>query len=125
MNIITKITSLLVLGAMTASVSSVAQKKDPITLIPVDYSYCGYRMSAEMIPGVPVKVTVPAGKGDQSQKIQRAIDYVSSLQPDKVTGFRGAVLLAEGTYELDQPLRISTSGVVLRGSSRNATKLVK
>lgn len=125
MKTITKITSFLLLSLMGVSVPSCAQKKDPMKMIPVDYSYCGYRMSGEMIPGVPVKVCVSAGEGDQSKKIQRAIDYVSSLQPDKITGLRGAVLLAEGNYELEQPLRISTSGVVLRGTSRNATRLVK
>ena len=46
-------------------------------------------------------------------------------KPDHQTGLRGAVLLAEGTYELSSPLRIRTSGVVLRGSGREKTILHK
>lgn len=62
--------------------------------------------------------------GDNSSRIQRAIDYVSSLALDK-NGFRGAVLLDKGTFELNESLRISVSGVVLRGSDREQTVLLK
>ena len=91
----------------------------------MDYSYCGYRLSAEPLPSAKVAVTVSSGEGDQSRRIQRAIDYVSSLKPDKKTGLRGAVLLEAGTYELTTPLRISTSGVVLRGADKKRTVLLK
>ena len=40
-------------------------------------------------------------------------------------GFRGAVLLDKGTFELNESLRISVSGVVLRGSDREQTVLLK
>ena len=39
--------------------------------------------------------------------------------------FRGAVLLDKGTFELNESLRISVSGVVLRGSDREQTVLLK
>ncbi|MBO5427481.1 MAG: pectate lyase [Prevotella sp.] len=90
-----------------------------------DYSYCGYRMSAEALPDVAVKVFVSHKDGDQSARLQKAIDYVSSMKADKMTGFRGAVLLDKGIYELSKPLRISASGVVIRGVSKTETVLRK
>lgn len=91
----------------------------------LDFSYCGYRMSNIGIPDLPVQVFVRHASGDQSARIQKAIDYVSSLKPDKVTGLRGAVLLDEGVFELSTPLRITATGVVLRGTSKNGTVLRK
>lgn len=108
------------------------EKGGGVTFIPdgrgnsiLDYSYCGYRMSERPIPEAAVMVTVSCGSGDQYARLQRAIDYVSSLKADKVTGLRGAVLLSEGTYEVSQPLRISASGVVLRGASKKNTIIRK
>ena len=90
----------------------------------LDFSYCGYQLSATAIPDVNNVVFVPRQTGDASAIIQRAIDHVSGLKPDK-NGFRGAVLLDKDTFYLDRSLRISVSGVVLRGSDKNATVLVK
>jgi hypothetical protein len=80
-----------------------------------DFSYCGYKASEQAIPELPVKVTVPVAKGDATARIQSALDYVASLPPDK-NGLRGAVLLEKGIYEVLGQLRITVSGVVLRGS---------
>ncbi|WP_294071601.1 DUF6298 domain-containing protein [Proteiniphilum sp. UBA1028] len=80
-----------------------------------DYSYCGYHASEAAIPDVKVKVLVPLIKGDATTQIQQAIDYVSSLAPDK-DGFRGTILLQKGNYRISGSLVIRTSGVVLRGS---------
>ena len=91
----------------------------------MDYSYCGYRQSEVPIPTVPNSILIQPTGGDQSAAIQQAIDYVSSLKPDKLSGLRGAVLLGEGTFMLSQPLRISASGVVLRGTSKQGTVLRK
>lgn len=90
----------------------------------LDYSSCGYRNSEHPIPDVANAVFVSWKPGDNSSRIQRAIDYVSSLALDK-NGFRGAVLLDKGTFELNESLRISVSGVVLRGSDREQTVLLK
>jgi hypothetical protein len=79
-----------------------------------DYSYCGYNLSDTEIPWIPVRAFVPAGEGDATATIQRAIDRVSALPPD-ASGFRGAVLLDRGTFTLQGSLYIRTSGVVLRG----------
>jgi len=84
-----------------------------------DFSYCGYMKSEQPIPDVAVKVIVPAMTGDATEKIQSAIDYVSSLPLDK-QGFRGAILLEKGTFEIAGGLTIRASGVVLRGSGSDS-----
>jgi hypothetical protein len=88
-----------------------------------DFSYCGYKASAQPIPMVEVKITVPEKQGDATARIQAAIDYVSKLPLD-ANGFRGAVLLLPGRHEVLGQLRITTSGVVLRGSGINSTTIV-
>jgi hypothetical protein len=88
-----------------------------------DFSYCGYKASEQPIPMVDVKITVPAKQGDATARIQAAIDYVSKLPLD-ANGFRGAVLLLPGRHEVLGQLRITTSGVVLRGSGINSTTIV-
>lgn len=88
-----------------------------------DFSYCGYKASEEAIPDVEIKIAVPAGKGDATLRIQSALDFVASLPPGK-NGFRGAVLLQQGTYEVFGQLQIRASGIVLRGSGVNATTII-
>lgn len=80
-----------------------------------DFSYCGYKASEQPIPTIQVKVIVPVVKGDATLRIQSALDYVASLPAD-ANGFRGAVLLQKGNYEVRGQLRITASGIVLRGS---------
>ncbi|QNA45681.1 DUF6298 domain-containing protein [Lacibacter sediminis] len=88
-----------------------------------DFSYCGYKASEQPIPNIDVKVVVPVKAGDATLRIQSALDYVASLPAD-ANGFRGAVLLQKGTYEVFGQLRITASGVVLRGSGTNATTII-
>jgi hypothetical protein len=88
-----------------------------------DFSYCGYKASEQSIPTIPVKVVVPVTKGDATLRIQSALDYVASLPLD-ANGFRGAVLLQKGTYEVFGQLRITVSGVVLRGSGVTNTTII-
>lgn len=90
----------------------------------LDFSYCGYKSSETTIPTVKNVIYVPLQAGNSSGKIQQAIDYVSTLKPD-ANGLRGAVLLDEGTYILDNSLTIPASGVVLRGKSKTGTILLK
>ena len=111
---------LLALAFITLCVIPSAAQK-----LPMDYSYCGYHRSEKPIPSAKVALYVQPQAGDNAPQLQAAIDYVSKQKPDKQTGLRGAVLLAEGTYELSQPLRIRTSGVVLRGNGREKTILRK
>ncbi|MDX1938674.1 MAG: DUF6298 domain-containing protein [Flavihumibacter sp.] len=88
-----------------------------------DFSYCGYKASEQAIPNLPVKVVVPLVTGDATLRIQAALDYVAALTPD-ANGIRGAVLLEKGNYEVFGQLRITASGVVLRGSGINATSII-
>ena len=80
-----------------------------------DFSYCGYMASEKAIPDVPVKIIVRPDEGDATEKIQAAIDYVSSLPAD-ASGFRGTVLLEKGIFTVNGSLEIKSSGVILRGS---------
>jgi hypothetical protein len=85
-----------------------------------DFSYCGYSAGEKAIPNLTIRIVVPVKQGDATQRIQAALDYVSALPVDK-EGFRGAVLLQPGTYEVSGQLFIRSSGVVLRGSGYNET----
>jgi hypothetical protein len=82
-----------------------------------DFSYAGYKGGGVPIPHVSVAITVGPGDGDAEARIQEAIDYVSKLAPDR-DGFRGTVLLREGTYRIAGTLRIQASGVVVRGGGK-------
>jgi hypothetical protein len=79
-----------------------------------DFSYSGYMAGEQAIPQVPVKVVLPVREGDATEAIQSAIDYVATL-PVGASGFRGAVLLGPGTHKVYGSLKISASGIVLRG----------
>ena len=79
-----------------------------------DFSHAGYKGGGSPIPYVAIKETVWPVLGDNSENIQAAIDRVSALPLD-ANGFRGAVLLKMGIYNLDKPININTSGVILRG----------
>jgi hypothetical protein len=79
-----------------------------------DFSNAGYKGGGVPIPFVAIKETVWPVRGDNSANIQAAIDKVSALPVDE-SGFRGAVLLKMGTYDIEKPIYIKASGVVLRG----------
>ncbi len=90
-----------------------------------DFSHCGYMGQEKPIPDVPIRVVVSPSKGDNTQRIQTAIDYVAGLPAD-ANGIRGAVLLLKGRFEVLGGLKMFVSGVVLRGQgmSENGTVLV-
>lgn len=81
----------------------------------MDFSHAGYKGGGVAIPTVRVARTLGPTRGDNTARIQAAIDEVSNLAPD-ADGFRGAVLLEPGVYEVAVTLRIAASGVVLSGS---------
>ena len=93
--------------------------------VPMDYSYCGYHRSEQPIPSVRVATYVQPSGQDDAQTLQAAIDWLSQQKPDKQTGLRGAILLGEGTFIISEPIRIRTSGVILRGCGRDKTILRK
>ena len=90
----------------------------------LDFSTCGYQASEQDIPSVRNVVFVSWKPGDNTTRIQHAIDYVASLPPD-ISGFRGAVLLDKGEFSLSGSIRIATSGIVLRGMDKESTILLK
>jgi hypothetical protein len=81
----------------------------------VDHSMVGYGGGVVPLPDVPVKTSAVPGPGDDGAAIQAVIDRVAGL-PLGADGFRGAVLLAAGEYQVAGSLMINASGVVLRGS---------
>jgi hypothetical protein len=83
-----------------------------------DFSNAGYKGGGISIPYVAVKETVWPLPGNNADNVQAAIDRVSALPPDAI-GFRGAVLLKMGTYELEKPIYIKASGVVIRGEGKS------
>jgi hypothetical protein len=83
-----------------------------------DFSFAGYRGGGVALPVVPVAETVSPVSGDARATIQAAIDRVSVRAPD-ANGFRGAVLLKSGRYEVNGSLQIRANGVVLRGEGQN------
>ena len=79
-----------------------------------DFSSAGYQGGGVAIPFIPEAVRVSNGSGDDTVRIQNAIDTVSAL-PIGPDGFRGAVVLSAGSYTVSNTLTIAASGVVIRG----------
>ena len=90
-----------------------------------DFSSAGYGGGGVPLPEVPARVLVTPVAGDSGARIQAAINFVSGLKPD-AQGLRGAVQLAAGRYEIAGQLKITASGVVLRGAGagKDGTVLV-
>src|SRR4051794_37547817 len=81
----------------------------------MDFSSAGYAGGGVPLPEPKVKVTVkPGEKGDDSEAIQVAVDQVAALPLEN--GFRGAVLLAPGTFRCAKTISLVSNGIVLRGS---------
>ncbi|HEY4357485.1 MAG TPA: hypothetical protein VGN16_17165 [Acidobacteriaceae bacterium] len=80
----------------------------------LDFSYAGYMGGGVALPAFPVKATVTPSGADDTAAIQAAIDKVSNLPP--VHGVRGAVLLKAGHFYCSATLKVTTSGVAVRGS---------
>jgi len=94
----------------------------PASPVPIDFSYAGYQ-AGQPIPLVKAVLVVrPSGKDDTSL-IQGAIDRVAAL-PLASGGFRGAVLLSNGRFQVSGQLHLRASGVVLRGMGTSATVIV-
>src|SRR6202012_4286358 len=84
-----------------------------------DFSTCGYAGGDRKIPKVPAVVVVSPQAGDETARIQRALDYAGTLPMD-TNEMRGAVLLLKGRHEVFGGLTITNSGVVLRGQGAGA-----
>jgi hypothetical protein len=79
-----------------------------------DFSNAGYRGGGVALPAVPVVRTLTPTSGDQTIRIQAALDEVAAL-PLAATGYRGALQLAAGTWEVTSTIRLRANGVVLSG----------
>lgn len=80
----------------------------------MDFSYAGYKSGGVRLPEMKEVVKVNPVAGDNTSNIQKAIDSVAKLPLEN--GFRGAVVLAAGTFPCAQTIIIHSSGIVLRGS---------
>ncbi|HUH33127.1 MAG TPA: hypothetical protein VLZ28_04185, partial [Daejeonella sp.] len=97
-------------------------QQNAVNQIP-DFSNAGYKGGGVAIPLLEVKETVEPVEGDNRALIQAAIDRVSALPLDE-SGFRGAVLLKAGIYQVEGSLSIRANGVVLRGEGNGVTNTV-
>jgi len=79
-----------------------------------DFSHAGYRGGGVPLPVVPVVRSLSPTTGDQTSRIQAALDQVASL-PVQADGYRGALRLEAGTWLVLGTLRLSVDGVVLSG----------
>lgn len=91
----------------------------------LDFSNVGYRgQGTTLIPSnVSNVVNLSPVAGDDTASIQAAINQVSAL-PVGPDGYRGAVFLQPGTYDIDSQLEIRASGVVLRGAGRGVDETI-
>lgn len=87
-----------------------------------DFSRVGYYSGNVDIPDIAVVKTIAPVTGNSEAIIQNAIDEVAKRTPDK-NGFRGAILLQKGIYNIPGTIYIHTSGIVLRGEGAD-TKLI-
>jgi len=92
-----------------------------------DFSFCGYKGGGVSLPTVDAKITIEPGdfSEDDSKRIQDAINKLAKEKPD-VNGFRGAIVLKKGKYNIQNTIRIPYSGIVIRGegNDENGTVLV-
>ena len=80
-----------------------------------DFSNAGYRGGGVPLPtNIPVVGTLSPTAGDQTARIQAAIDAVNAL-PVQANGYRGTLRLSAGVWEVVGVLRLRASGVVLAG----------
>ena len=80
-----------------------------------DFGAAGYRGGRDPLPDVVVVHTVGPIPGDNPAHLQQAIDHVAGLPRDR-EGFRGALLLRPGVYEVAGTLTVAAGGVVVRGA---------
>lgn len=86
-----------------------------------DFSRVGNAFGKSGMPGLKIVKTLEPSANSQ-QMIQDAIDEVAAM-PAGSNGFRGVIYLKKGVYNIPGTIRITTSGIVLRGEG-NSTKLV-
>lgn len=101
-------------GELNYSADPESGKKIP------NFSFAGYRNGEVPIPNVPMAVEIgplPEGK-DNTDHINAALAEVAA-KPLEANGFRGALVLRPGLYNVARTIELKYSGVVLRGSGRS------
>ena len=90
-----------------------------------DFSRVGYHHGDKGIPRYSATITLSPVSGDNSAHIQRAIDSIASMQPDR-EGHRGTLLLRSGLYPVAETIQVGTSGRVIagEGSGPQETRLL-
>lgn len=83
-----------------------------------DFSMVGYGTGNRPLPDVPVRLTLEPAGGDQTKRIQSALDALAKM-PAAPGGFRGALLLRRGEYPVSGTIFIRASGIVLRGEGQD------
>jgi hypothetical protein len=88
-----------------------------------DFSWVGYGGGGVALPSVPpasgVATVAPSG-GDDTAAIQAVLDAAAALTPN-AQGFRGAVVLAAGTFTIAGTLHVNAGGIVLRGAGEDSS----
>jgi hypothetical protein len=82
-----------------------------------DFGSVGYMNGAVRLPAIATVETVNPGSGDDTPRIQAAINRVGT-RPIGANGYRGAVELGAGVFQLRSTLHVNHDGVVLRGAGR-------
>ena len=104
-------------GALRYVPFAMKGQSNEVNTIP-DFSYAGYMGGGVSLPtDISVEATVTPEEGDDTQRIQAAIDLVEAIEPDQ-NGFRGVVLIKAGHYSLENLLVVRASGVILRGEGQ-------
>jgi hypothetical protein len=86
----------------------------------LDFSDVGYKgRGTQLIPSVANVTVLSPLAGDDTANIQSAINALAAM-PVGPDGFRGAVLLEAGHYDINSQLTIAASGIVLRGVGRES-----
>ncbi|MDR2674722.1 MAG: peptidoglycan-binding protein [Opitutaceae bacterium] len=84
-----------------------------------DFSHAGYHGGGVPIPDVPAVARLAPAAGDNTARIQAALDEIAA-RPPGADGWRGALRLAPGVYEVRGTLRLAADGVVLAGAGMDA-----
>jgi len=90
-----------------------------------NFSHAGYKGGGVSLPELSVVKEISPVSGDNTAHIQAAIDEIGKRTPD-INGYRGALLLKAGKYEVYGTIYLKYNGVVIRGegngtSSGNST----
>lgn len=112
----------MVLIVLLTRLVAVAQTVPPDefgNVIP-DFSLAGYRNGGVPLPVAPVVETLQSNaEGDDSERIQSALDRVAKRPARPEDGVRGAVMLERGLFRCVSTLNVRP-GVTLRGSGQDA-----